>query len=337
MFSTLSQFNASRLSDPFLTPDWRHARVVEILSKYPIPRCSAFDDQYIRIYRQFKIKKRNEDVSSSRLAADDRNLFFADKIYETKSQNSSLAMILEAKLLAAVPNAEIAKSLKTTKGTVDWYARLFFDVSDFLGNKDWIVSQVLLPCAGKSLFSDVDDVGDPAPAEGKAKTPRIVTPFLDWSLKLFSYFGGPKVCDALISGFEAPQHVQSSDGMISFFHSVFMRQLAQRSAQAVQSFDVNRYNVMELLSLNTSVISMLNSQNKSSDTLMEIEQHILRFLTTVNMGVRSESDDRRLSILKGSNVEPDLLELQKISDGEVPGSFLSANETRFQDLNKAFD
>ena len=87
----------------------------------------------------------------------------------------------------------IAEVMGITPGTVEWYEYFFFNVVDRLNQGDWITNQVLLPALQWSPLR--------AAGSGSFRNNEVVKPFLDGSLKLFAYFGGPRLIDVLLAGF----------------------------------------------------------------------------------------------------------------------------------------
>ena len=280
-----------RLANPFLRPSWRHERVLSLLSSVPIGRCKRYDDTWIQQYRKFLFTWRRGESYREALLHKNPGLYFAYMIYVHSDIDPDMRLILEARLLAGSPIAEIADNLKTLPETVKWYEKLFFNVSDFLTHHDWIVKQVLLPASDRAVLSNTaatymltaedetaNDNDDEVIAAAINRTPEIVKPYMDSTLKFFSYFGGPLVCDIMISGFRRNAHVTSAEDVSEFFNAQYMSQIQRRSAQAAGQFEINKYNVMELFSTHSQIIAIQQSSASTEEQHSEIEKHVSSML-----------------------------------------------------------
>jgi len=92
---------------------------------------------------------------------------------------------VEARLLAGESFAAVAAKTALTPGAVEGYTRLFFDVLDGLGAVDWVVVNVLRFTPDRPI------------AEDDAET----------FLRLYAYFGGTHVLDALLGFYRDPEPI----------------------------------------------------------------------------------------------------------------------------------
>lgn len=278
-------YNNIQLADPFLRPYWRYTRVLAMMASMPPERCRRYDDEWIRGYRKFLISWQNENNREA-LKHENPGLFFAHSIHNRIVEDPDMGLIIEGRLLTGETVENIADSIKTIPETIQWYEKIFFSVQDFLTHPDWILKQVLLPAIDRFVIDPEDDsdTSDPDPVGGiihtpKSPVPPIAKPHFDMSLKFFAYFGGPKVCDLMLSGFRPDMRVTSYDEIHDFFNEQFAVQIKRRSAQVAGLFDINRYNVMELFAVHTKLIEIQRAVDKDpAQKHNEFERNLIAML-----------------------------------------------------------
>ena len=260
-----------RLADPFLKPNWRHERVVQMLSCVPPERCKRYDDSWVKGYKKFLFQWNKGEDNRNKLMHDNPGLYFAYLLYDRMYVEPEMRQMVEARLLANSSYADIANECKTIPETIQWYERLFFNVKDFLPHHDWILKHVLLPASDRFVSDDPDDdQEDFQPTTSQ----EIVKPHFDLTLKFFAYYGGPLACDVMISGFRRDRRVLSNDDLPEYFHDQFMTQIMRRSAQASGQFEINKYNVMELFHTHSRIIEIQKSTDSSEGRHSELEKHV---------------------------------------------------------------
>ena len=267
----MKSYTDVRLADPFLRPYWRHERVLRMLRSVPPERCKRFDDQWIQEYKQFLFFWNKGEGHREKLLYENPGLYFAYSLYDRLAVEPELTLMIEARLLAGASIESIANDCKTIPETIQWYERLFFNVSDFLSHHDWIVKNVLLPASDRFVEQaphDSDEASQPIIAAGLMRSQ------LDLPIKFFAYFGGPLVCDVMISGFRRNNHVLNTDNLAEFFNSQFTLQVQRRSAQAAGQFEVNKYNVMELLNTHVRLMELQRSDKSQEVRHNEFEKNV---------------------------------------------------------------
>lgn len=285
-----------RLADPFLRPNWRHERVVQMLGTVPPERCKRHDDKWVQGYRKFLFQWNKNANNRDRLMYDNPGLYFAYLMHDRMFVEPEMRLMMEARLLSGTPKDDIAHECKTIPETIEWYERLFFNVTDFLPHHDWILKHVLLPASDRFVADDVEDDED----EFKPKpSNEVVRPHLDMTLKFFAYYGGPMICDVMISGFRRDKRVTSHEDIPDYFHEQFMSQVMRRSAQAAGQFEINKYNVMELFATHTRIIEIQRSAESQEDRHSEVEKHVSAMLSELPWTVGAEG----AKLYSGSAIE----------------------------------
>ena len=242
-----------------------------MVSSLPPGRPKRWDDQWILDYRKFFVNYRKGETAREELLYAQPGLYYAQQIHERMQQSPDMALLMQARLLTGATDDEIAHAFKTLPETVFWYEKVFFNVRDFLVHTDWVVRSVLLPASDRFVAAADEVASDRVDGQMPALP---ISPHFDMSLKYFSYFGGPVICDLMISGFTERKSVLSTQDVTAFFDDYFTNQIRRRSAIASRTFEVNKYNVMELFSAHTRLMEI---QANTKDT---VERHT-QFATAI--------------------------------------------------------
>lgn len=294
--SEYQKFNA------FRRPDWRFERVLEIVDRVPSPgRCTRRDDEYVRLARSFVMRWRSKETRAERepLYWENPGLFYAYEIFEAAEDEPEPALFIEARLLAKQTPEAIAEAVSTSPDAVEWYERLFFNVSDRLANRDWVTKHVLMPAVtGKS--GGPNGIDEP-------KAPAITRRFLDGSLKMFAYFGGEHMVDVMLSGFQHGKPLRSPDDLHEWLDGQWRTTIRRRSAQAALQFDVNKYNVMQLFELHNQIRAIEQSSDGKDQQRNATERHIKAMMDNIPWvsgdAGRAVADDSRAAGLDDGAAE----------------------------------
>ena len=296
-----------RIYDPYRRPDWRFERVLQLADRQPVPgRCTKRDDDTIRSMKSFLLRWRGRsDSGRQELLHENPGLYYAYQLHENESDEHELEFMLQSRLLSGQDPEEIAVALGTLTGAVTWYEKVFFNVLDRLENHDWIVKRVLLPAAARNVIQA--HPGD----DGEQQGPRftlVAKPFLDWSLKWFSYFGGPVVCEWMIGGFKRGSQVTRQEDIDAFVDEHWSSTIRRRSAQAAGIFEVNKYNVMELFHTHSQIMSLERSTDTVANKKTDLEHHINHFLGSLPwaVGVSGREQFSELSVGEFDEVSAEL-------------------------------
>jgi hypothetical protein len=105
------------------------------------------------------------------------------------------------------------------------------------------------------------------------------------SLKYFAYFGGEVICNYMIHGFHQRQHVSDPDDAMEFFDSFFSMQLRKRSAHAVRTFEINKYNVMQLFTTHAQLLEIQKNTRDTESRKSASEIALQAFISAVDFNV----------------------------------------------------
>jgi hypothetical protein len=290
--TSLEFYRPFRLQDPFRPPDWRWRRVQEICNPPgggPPSRSSRRDDIWVVKTRNFLMRWRacTSDLERRDLYHKMPSLTIAYRLFE-RDADEPQALIVQARLLARQTAEVIAQGLGTFPEAILWYESLFFNVTPYLNNTDWITSEVLLPAlASRRPFplAPVAGPGAPPPPAPPLREPPLAQPFLDGSLKYLAYFGGPLFVDLLIQGVPAGQPLASAGGLPAWLDQMQGLILRRRSLQAALQFDVNKYNVMQLFELHAKIIEVENSAEAGEARQTEVDRHVKAMIDSIPWAV----------------------------------------------------
>lgn len=271
------------LADSFLQPFWRHERVLSMLAQWPPERCKRYDDSYIQSYRNFLFQWNKGDYKRKELLYENPGLFYAHKLFLNRLHDPELSLIIEARLLAGMSYEDISHENKTMPEVIEWYEKLFFNVKEFLGHHDWILRNVLLPASDRSA--------EAIQSQENEKAPKFeVKPHFDMTLKFFAYFGGPIICDFMLSGFRRNKKITDEKDIEDWLDHQWANQIRRKSAQAAGQLRVNSFNVMELFMTHNKLIEVQKSIENRQDRHNEFEKYVNAMLTELPWNVGDESE-----------------------------------------------
>lgn len=263
----------------FSRPEWRWERVLDMCDRAPVPgRCTRHDDAFVREARAFLLRWRayaGQPERREELFWQHGGLYHAFEIHERSDEEPEGALTVQARLLARQSSEEIAALTGLLPETVDWYEALFFGVRDRIDQRDWVTKQVLVPAAMRNM--DVRDRGITLSRTDGAETP-FALPFYDVTLKLFAYFGGAPLLDFMLTGFKHQQRVTDPRDVDGFLDSYLTSAVKRRAVMAAATFDVNQFNVMQLIELSARLMEIERNAELGSAAKTSIETHVLSML-----------------------------------------------------------
>jgi hypothetical protein len=250
--------------NPLRSACWRLERVRELIDAHPRPRPPSRknDDAYVRTYYNFLLKIRSADSDDWRatLSTKQPALFQAHCGYW--SLDLKQRAILEAHILTGETDAQIAQRTGMLPKAVECFEALFFNVRDRLSAQIWIVKTIR------------GTIWQPAvTANG------VLTPQQRWiAYKLFAYFGGPHILDAMIR-ILSPSASSTSPPIAEWFDTATVSQIRQLAVLAVSQGDM--LNPIEWLRAYTKLTKQ-QQRAKTTGSGVLIEQNIEEFLKEVD-------------------------------------------------------
>lgn len=270
--------------NPLKRPDWRYRRVLSIIQgKSSRGSSRVFDDRWIKGYRRFLVTY-NRPGKQSRLRAfkSDPALYYAHRLYH--EPDKEWRSILEARILANETPESIAKCFHTIPETVDWYEKIFFDVRDRLGSRDWIIKVIR-----QGVDLTLDDAGD------------VADDIKFFTYKFFGYFGGPWALDVIIAGVGEVGGPRSYDEVNSWLQEVIVSGLTRKGAIASQLIGVNNFTASGLLRAYATVLK--EKGDGLGDEHVDIyRQHLEALREQIEyrkLGVKGDSELKMSPIFNG--------------------------------------
>lgn len=273
----------------FRSPQWRWERVLSLIDRdADTPgRCNRRDDQIVKTARNFVLRWRNSDNDvRERLTFENPGLTYAYNYHQRQMDDPDCAMYIQARTLARQTPEDISKTTGMLPEAIQWYIDLFFDVTPYIDQRDWITKQVLLPAIIKTPQHDPD--ADNALPMFRDST--VSKPFMDGSIKLFAYFGGPYIVDLLLAGMQPGKPVTSPEDIAPWLDNNITTTLRRRTAQASTLFEINKYNVLELVAVHNRIMEIARSDDSQEMTKSTQEKHIEAMLQELPWAVGDDAE-----------------------------------------------
>lgn len=272
----------------FRSPEWRWERVLALVDRRgSLPgRCTSRDDDYVRRARKFLLAWRTGyPETKQRLLYEEPGLYYAYDFHQRLVDDPDAAMYIQARLLARQTPQQIAEIMGVLPDTIYWYSYLYFDVLDRLNNRDWITKQILVPAMLRAPIKIDEQTGVPGYRDSS-----VAKPHLDGSLKLFAYFGGPHLVDILLGGMHPGKPLQSPDDLANWCDATIATTVRRRTMQALHTVDINKYNVMELVTAYTRLVELSRIEDSESVGKSTQEKHIKAMMDDLPWAFGSEGN-----------------------------------------------
>jgi hypothetical protein len=269
-------------------------------------KCHSRDDIYIRDLRRFLISyRRRSPATRDELVNEYPGLYYAYDLF-TSDDNERLTHYIQARLLARQTDNMIAAHTGGIPETIRYYEACFYNVRDRFDAKDWVVRHIL-----EGLDEDAEAANDSFA-----------------SLKLFGYFAGPVMLDAIISGFShdrAPEDIKEAE---EFYEDHFLSSVKRHSSIAIRGFQPDASNVMQLFNLCAKVIEMRRLGQDGEGTFNAMEQNINALLVEIQpmVGARMGREFDNQDLIDLDDQEADLRddELHLVASGKATPLQLAA-------------
>lgn len=291
--------------NPFREPKWRAERANFLIKQRRQPK-RDHDDYYIKEYRTFLMKlHRRGPAGEERTISEHPAVYYAHEFYYHPPDDEWRAL-LEARILSGESDDLIAAEFCTFSETIGFYEALFFDVRSRLSSRTYIIKTIL---GSELMRGDFDD-------ETISATRR------NSLYKLFAYFGGPVVLDIILAGLEKSTIPIDTEKASAWIDSAMRSGVRQKSTLAAHSFKVNKYNVMELLSMQQQFMQAESIDRAATGGAgVDYAQNVEEFLSlvTLKIGERAAEGKSEESLrFENTAVEPRAEELLQIGAGRVP-------------------
>jgi hypothetical protein len=308
--------------NPFRTPEWRADRAMTLVGNQPRRRRALrTDDVWVREYAWFLARylpagENDNEEAKEQLFVRNPGLYFAQEIHF--NEDYEWRAILQARLLTNDSYENIAKGLATMPSAIEAYEAVFFNVRDRLDSHDWIVKTVLGTAMDRA-----------ANREG-----TLTEHQRNMTYKLFGYFGGPLILDAIISGFNRGTLPTRKTEVAGWFDSTVKNLLRSKAAVAARVFEVNKFNVMQLFEIQLGVItSDLQAKSQQSGPVSPLVKNVQALLEMSPWALAKDPNAPMTPEQKRfakTAIEPTLEEEFSLACGTVPDSLATRESSRLQ-------
>jgi len=253
--------------NPFRPADWRWQRAKEIVDGDGPATTRRRDEvvgykwinravNFIRAYDECE-----QDSERAILAEQRPDIFWAHWAWvsTTSPQKDSI----EAHILAREEDHEIAWRCGTKPDVITAYEALFFNVRDKLQHKQYILHCVMGEAVQRGLSEREYD--------------------LLW--KMYGYFIGPYVLDALESKFSNPVWCGTPDGVGAAVLDDAVGTLKLKAALAAKTVQVNSHTQLALMDQFTKFVEVERNTDSAGKSQEQILDHISAMMTTLPFNV----------------------------------------------------
>lgn len=261
--------------NPFRSPRWRFDRILQLIDRAGVRQARVSwtrDDEYVkkgknflRSYRQTK----PDTYERAALFGDNPGLYYAYMLHE--AEEDELRCAIEARILARQTDEEIAQCVSTLPSTINWYELLFFNVRDRLEHRDWIIRTVIGDAVAEYGISD-----------------RV----FDTTAKLFAYFAGPIVLDVILAGFSSAEFIKEKGDVEKYFDKHLSLGLKRRSAMAVNSFEINKFNAIQVLETHAKLIELERIHNTGEVDKGDYQKNVMAAVQNIAWGTGTDGERR---------------------------------------------
>jgi hypothetical protein len=269
---TAHSFAEFLANDPVRSPRWRFERIQRLLSRQQQPERSRDDKWVIEACRFLRRWEQLGRDRNGRVIQNQQDALYARQSLYTQNPGlfAAYAMVLanpdrqileiEARILARETDQAIAGEVSTAPATIDWYEKLFFNVRDRLTNRGYIVNRII----STEIAASWDDLG------------------LEISSKFFGYFAGPAVLNVILHHYDSslarPGHGDSPN---DFFDAHLHVNLRRRLAEAVNVFELNKYNIVELMGVHTQITGYVMQAKKEKTDISAMEKTVASMMSSI--------------------------------------------------------
>lgn len=253
--------------DPFLPPAWRWERARWLREKGKYARRSKEDEWLVqaKAYQSAREKCVTE-LDLYELSLKYPGIYYAERIYNEDRKQTRWA--IEARILARQPFEELAEIERTSTEVLLWYEKLFFNVLPYIDSFDYITNVVM----GESVHHGLKE--------------------RDYDLlwKMYGYAGGPYVLDALIRGFNNPQHCTSYDQVRAWLRDDYRFTVERRAAITGRTNTINNFTCDLYMSNWAKLLEIERTAQggNSSEAEALIMENIREMMRTIPFSVNRE-------------------------------------------------
>lgn len=216
-------------SNPLRAPDWRweRARIIRETGKNVGVRTKEDEWTKSAIKFQKDLFGCKDDFARYNLIEKYPQIYFAYLLHGVDDKKQLMRSEVEARILADESFEDIAERCGCEVETINLFEKLFFNVTDKLKNTTYILHQVMGPAIHRGMYEKDHD--------------------LLW--KLYGYFCGGNVVDALTSTFTSKSKPETPEQIDALFVDDTRATMRRKAALAARSVGINEYTQLRILEI----------------------------------------------------------------------------------------
>lgn len=287
-------------SNPFRPVNWRWENARAIREGKVRGALRKTTDQWVLNTHKFQIglAKCKDDLDRYDLMSVFPDLYSAYLIFNrggADNEQHPMRYVVEARILAAQNDYDIARRLGIPANVIDTYEKVFFNVRERLENSDYIMTCVIGPSVHAGL-TDRD---------------------YDLLWKLFGYIYGPVALDSFISTTTSrfrPENLSEVDAVLA---EDARASIQRKVAIVARTYTVNPFSQSELLNVYTRLLEMEKEtgSERNRDVILQNVQVMLDKLP-FQTGIDVNDQPTLLDKYDATNVELNTTELMSASTGK---------------------
>ncbi len=295
MKQLLEQYSA------FRKPEWRFEAASVRAAMKSRPNSWGYDKVTRQMVAFLQAKKGFGAGTPGRVAGRHPIPHLAHQIYT--HQDDTVKILVEARILAGMTDEEIAESVATYPEVIGYYAKLFYDVRDRLGAKDYIFRQIINSTT--------------APSKHGLQISEL-------SAKYFAYFGGPILLDFIVNGDAGLDKPRETGELGEYLDKFLTGTIRRRANVAATEISINRYNAVELIGMHYRLLELqAESDTGLPGSSQKWQDNVTRFLSEVPWSFGEEGQRLRADGSVIANIDEAAIELRaeqsiRYQAGEMP-------------------
>jgi len=254
--------------NPFRPADWRWQRATALFEGTPGamaanrrldgPDGFTWINTALRFLREYNTAR--TETARARLSERRPGLFWAYWIWRS---TNPLKHVIEAQLLARSSAYSIGYRCNTAPDVINAYEAMFFNVNDKIQHRSYILNCVIGPAIHRGLTEREYD--------------------LLW--KLYGYFLGPAIVDALEGKFANPTWCGTPTAVGAAVMDDAISTLKLKAAIATKTVKVDQYTQLAIMDAFTKFVEIERTTDSAGKAQEQILDHISAMMTTLPFNV----------------------------------------------------
>jgi hypothetical protein len=248
-----------RKANPRRPVDWRWQLAGELIERGGRISRSRRDDE-LKVCRHFRgqLARCQQEVDYLQVMYAEPDMWEAWSLY-ADSDEKEIRWELEARLLAREPVEDIATKLAISVETAQLFESCFFNVQDRLDSPSYITQIVI----GRSIHAGLNER------------------HYDLLWKMYGYWAGSHVLDALIYRFNNPTRPENPEGTTAFWEDDTAETLRMKAAITMRTMPINWQTQEGIMNVYLRMLEMERNAGESGAGTEAVMANISSMLTSI--------------------------------------------------------